>query len=145
MRIRYKGEQTIHKEINTFSVDKSLSLMSENQIAIFTAVSVLSEGFKAAEKLNEEGYSTALFSFPIIKPIDSEEILSCVQACEVIITMEENTVIGGFGSAVAEVLACSDSNNKAKLKRFDLNDEFPEVIGTREYLANYIRLILRQY
>ena len=63
---------------------------------------------KAAEMLEAEGISAAVVNMHTVKPIDAETILAMNEKCKGIVTAEEHSVIGGLGSAVAEVLAGHD-------------------------------------
>ncbi len=71
--------------------------------------------------LEKEGISAAVVNMHTIKPIDSEIILKMNQTCKAIITAEEHSVIGGLGSAVAEVLAGHDG---AKFAMVGIQDKF---------------------
>ena len=76
---------------------------------------------KAAEELEKEGISAAVVNMHTIKPIDTEIILEMNKKCKGIVTAEEHSVIGGLGSAVAEVLA---GNAGAKFERVGIQDKF---------------------
>ena len=69
-----------------------------------------------------------------IKPIDKECIIENAEKIKNIFTLEEHSVIGGLGTAVAEVLAETELDGKVKFKRFGLTDVFAPCTGTREYL-----------
>ena len=70
---------------------------------------------------------------PCVKPIDRDAILSAAKDCKVFITAEDNNILGGLGSAVAEVLSESGG---ASLKRLGLNDTFAQS-GDLEQLLDY--------
>ena len=62
------------------------------------------EALKAAAMLEKEGISAAVVSFGSVKPLDKDTILAMAGKVKGIVTAEEHTVLGGFGSAVAEVV-----------------------------------------
>ena len=140
LRIGYANEISIPKtKPLVIEFGKAVSYIEGNQVAIFTAGSILSEGYKAATMLNECGISTALCSFPTINPIDKSFLQDCFKKYDLIVTMEENVLNGGFGSSISEVYA-QTFEKKSVIKMFGLVDEFPEIIGDRAYLEEQYHL-----
>ena len=88
---------------------------------------------RAEEELRKAGYGVKLIEMPCVKPIDREAILWASKDCKVFITAEDNNVMGGLGSAVAEVLCEADG---ASLKRLGLEDIFAQS-GDYETLLDY--------
>lgn len=76
---------------------------------------------EAAKQLEAEGISAAVVNMHTIKPIDREIVLKMNSTCKAIVTVEEHSVIGGLGSAVAEVLA---GNAGAKFGMVGIQDKF---------------------
>ena len=60
----------------------------------------------------ENGITPSVYSFPTVKPIDEETIKKCAESHTIIVTCEENNIMGGFGSAVSEVMADNGLNSK---------------------------------
>lgn len=140
MRVGYVGEEIIHtSSIKNLKLGKAIKIIDGNTVAIFTAGSILNEGYKAADELNDRGISTSLYSFPTIKPIDTELIIEASQKYQLIISLEENNIIGGFGSAISEVYS-QLKEKKAFIKMIGLKDEFPTEIGTRKYLDDFYKI-----
>lgn len=83
--------------------------------------------------LVEKGYDPAVYTFPTVKPIDTEVIKECAKEFDVVVTCEEHNIVGGFGSAVAEVMA-EMKEKKAYLLRIGLNDEYSIKVGNQNYL-----------
>ena len=69
---------------------------------------------------------------PTIKPLYEKLILDSMKKTKVLVTLEEHSVIGGLGSAVAEVVA--ESGLPIKFKRIAVPDRFTKVIGLQEYM-----------
>ncbi|HIW17954.1 MAG TPA: transketolase family protein, partial [Candidatus Faecalicoccus intestinipullorum] len=82
-----------------------------------------------------EGIEPTIVNISSIKPIDEELIKKLAKEHEVIVTAEEHSVIGGLGSAVAEVLAKEGSG--CRLKMIGLNDEFGQSGKPKDLLAYY--------
>ena len=89
----------------------------------------------AVELLNKKGICPALYTFPTVKPIDKELITHCSNEYDLIVTVEEHNIIGGFGSAVSEVLS-ELPNGRARQIKIGLNDTYSCVVGTQKYLRN---------
>ena len=89
---------------------------------------------KAAEMLEAEGISAAVVNMHTVKPIDAETILAMNEKCKGIVTAEEHSVIGGLGSAVAEVLA---GHAGAKFERVGIQDKFGKSGKPDELFAAY--------
>lgn len=139
IRLGKGGEKNIHNEIKNFQIGKAIKISEGNEICIFATGAILSEANKATIKLNANGISTSLYSFPTVKPIDKEIIIDCAKKHKCIITIEEHNIVGGFGSAVSEVLSEIEGNH-AFLRKIGLNDKYSSVVGTQEYLRNYYEI-----
>ena len=73
-----------------------------------------------------------MVSFPCLKPLDAETVRSLGRRFAHLITVEENTVIGGFGSAVCEMIA--EEGTAARVHRVGLDDCYATVVGDQQYL-----------
>ena len=94
----------------------------------------------AAEQLQTEGLDIGVINARFAKPLDTETILKAVRECPFVITVEESTVVGGFGSAVLE--AASDAGlNTSTITRLGIPDRFVEH-GERAELLDSINLSL---
>ncbi len=102
------------------------------EIALICTGTILEEGLGAAAILREKGVKTALYSCPCIKPLNQEKILDLASPCRLIVTAEEHSVIGGLGSAVAEIL--SSLSEHAPLLIKGLPDTHRTDIGSTRYL-----------
>jgi len=86
----------------------------------------------AAERLAEKGISARVVSFPCLKPLDQDTVRDLLTSFRKIITVEEHTIIGGFGGAICEMAA--EMGSGCKVKRIGLEDCFTTVVGDRQYL-----------
>lgn len=140
IRLGKGREPLIHRDkIENYKIGKSIKIFDGSDCAIFSTGSISYEALKAAEKLNAENIGTAFFTFPTVKPIDTDVIKSYAKNCNMIVTVEENNIIGGFGSAVAEIIS-GLKGQKAFLKRVGINDEFTNIVGNHDYLKDYYKL-----
>lgn len=130
--IRLEGvrEPEIFPQSYEFKIGKGNIIKDGNEFCIISTGSIINEAIQAAKVLEEEcGLRTRVLNCPIIKPIDEELILQTAQIVRGIVTIEENTIWGGLGSAVAEILA--ENNCNVKFKRIGLKN-FAHGCGNRE-------------
>lgn len=138
LRLGRGGEKRIHEKIENFEIGKAI-LIQENKfenkdIAIFSTGAILDVACEVREELEKQGMGVVQYSFPTVKPLDTEVIKKCMKEYKNIITIEEHNIVGGFGSTVAEVMA--ENEGVAKLIRFGLNDSYTRIVGSQEYLRN---------
>ena len=86
-----------------------------------------------ADRIEHAGISCAVFSFHTVKPLDTDTICEAATASSLMIALEEHSVAGGFGSAVAEVVA-ELPFRAARFKRMGLPDGFSKVVGSHDFL-----------
>lgn len=133
LRLGRGGEKRIHDRIEGFKIGKALKVKDGERIAIFSTGAIFEEVQGAYDLLVEAGYHPAVYTFPTVKPIDKEVVEQCSKEYELIVTCEEHSIVGGFGSAVAEVMA-EMRQKKAHLLRIGLNDMYAIRVGNQNYL-----------
>lgn len=134
LRLGRGGEKRIHEKIENFQIGKAIKVKDGEKVCIFSTGAIFEEIAGAVSILNEQGINPAVYTFPTVKPIDREVILECAQKFDLIATVEEHNIVGGFGSAVAEVLA--EEPRKARLVKIGLNDTYSSKVGTQNYLRS---------
>lgn len=140
LRMGYRSEQLVPKpEGFALKPGRAACYAEGSTVAILTCGNILLEGYGATNELHEQGVSCALYSFPVLKPLDVELVRELAGRCELVATVEENVIAGGFGSAVAEVLAELPAP-RARLVRMGLDDEFPAEIGDKFHLRRHYGL-----
>ncbi len=119
---------------DVFEIGKG-RLMADGKDVAFVATGIMvSRALEAAERLKEKGISARVINIATIKPLDEEIILSAARETKGIITCEEHNIIGGLGSAVAEVLS---ESYPARLKRIGVRDSFGKSGDGTELLDKY--------
>jgi len=106
-------------------IGKAEVLSEGSDIAFFAVGSQVYTALRAAEGLKKDGIRVAVVNCRFIKPIDEELICETALKIKRIVTIEENVLMGGFGSAVLEVLNNKGINN-VRLIRIGLPDKFIE-------------------
>lgn len=139
LRLGRGGERRIHNSIPDFKIGKAILIADRRKtsgpnIALFSTGAILDEVCDACAALEKKGVGVIQYSFPTVKPIDQETILECAKGADAIFTVEEHNITGGFGSAVAEVLAGAGA--ATPLYRLGLNDEYCTKVGSQQYLRN---------
>lgn len=133
LRLGRGGEKRIHESIENFQIGKAIKVKSGSRVVIFSTGALFEEVQGAYDILVQKGYEPAVYTFPTIKPIDKDVIRECAEEYDLIVTCEEHNIVGGFGSAVAEVMA-EMRNKKAYLLRIGLNDMYAVHVGNQKYL-----------
>ncbi len=132
LRLGRGGEKKIHESLPNFKIGKAIKVQDGQKVAIFSTGAIFEEVTEANEILSQQGITPAIYTFPTVKPIDRAVIEECAKKFDLIVTCEEHNVVGGFGSAVAEVMC--EVPGKAKLVKVGLNDCYSTKVGSQKYL-----------
>lgn len=117
-----------------FEIGKGITLKDGKDITIVATGLMVYEAIQAAETLAAEGIDAGVINIHTIKPIDEELIAAAAAKTGLLLTVEEHSVIGGLGSAVADVLAVKQP---ARLVKIGVNDEFGHSGPAVELLKQY--------
>ena len=135
LRLGRGNEPRAHEgEITDWTFPKGIRLREGKDIALLSAGGILVELKRAAERLAEQGIGAEVWSFPCLKPLDADRIRELAERFSDLITVEEHTVTGGFGSAVCEVIA--ETGSGCRVHRMGLKDCFTTVVGDQAYLRH---------
>jgi transketolase len=104
-----------------FELGKGVTVREGSDVTIMATGMMVSEAVKAVDILKEEGISARLINIHTIKPIDKDIIIKAARETGAIVTCEEHNIMGGFGSAVAEVLV---QNYPVPLRMVGVQDKF---------------------
>lgn len=127
---------TIFDDGYRFEIGKGAMMRKGNDVAIVSCGIMTERAMRAAERLESSGIGTAVLHVPTVKPLDEELILSAAAECGAVVTAEEHSVIGGLGSAVAELLG---EKYPVPMRRVGVRDEFGRS-GTPSELLSYYHL-----
>ncbi|MDF2890288.1 MAG: transketolase [Clostridia bacterium] len=105
LRLSRAPAPTIFDDNYDFRIGKGVELKNGKDVAIIATGTILHNALKAAELLNEEGIEATVINIHTIKPIDEELIINAAKRTGAVVTVEEHSIYGGLGSAVAEVLS----------------------------------------
>lgn len=135
LRLGRGGEPVLDTPTDDFQIGRALPVADGHDVALLFTGAIGEEVVAARESLCDEGIRPAIVSFPTVKPIDVEAIAALADRFSTLVTVEEHSVVGGFGSAVAEVLA-ELPGPRARLVRIGLDDRYSSVVGTQKYLRD---------
>ncbi|MDD3334459.1 MAG: transketolase C-terminal domain-containing protein [Eubacteriales bacterium] len=141
LRIGRGGEPHCHEagEIRGYQTGKALEQFSGTDAYLLTAGGILPSAIEAAKLLKAEGKCVGVASFPTIKPLDEEYLASICKKVSTLFTVEEHTIIGGFGGAVCECVS-GFKENRARVVRLGLNDTYCAIVGNQAYLEKQFGL-----
>jgi len=129
LRLTRQKLPALHGDEKIFESGKGIILKEGKEIALVGTGATVCEALKASEELSK--HTPWVVDMHTIKPIDRELVKRLAQSCRTIITIEDHNIIGGLGTAVAEVLA--EDGSKARLIRIGIRDTYAES-GTPEAL-----------
>jgi transketolase len=129
------GFPVVYEDDYDFQIGKAVEIKAGTDVSIVATGSMVYESLEAAKILQEVGISVSVLNMHTIKPIDTNALDNLIRKGKIIFTIEEHSITGGLGSAVAEYV--SSIPNSPVVNRIGLPDEF---VITAEY-----RYILEKY
>ena len=121
------------------SIAMPREIVSGTEVCLFTTGAIAAEAVKAAQILNEDNISVAVYTLSTIKPLDVDAIKKLAKQFKLLVSIEEHNIIGGLGSAIAEVTA-GISGTHAPLLCLGMKDQYSSIVGSHEFLRDYYGL-----
>ncbi len=134
-RIGRGRDPQIYEQGTPFEFGKAITHRTGTDITIIACGSTVHPAIEAADVLIAEGFSVGVVDMATIKPLDEAAVLDAGTRSGVVLTIEEHNVLGGLGSAVAEVLA--EHQPGARLVRHGIHDEFSLIAPPLHLYAHY--------
>ena len=120
--------------IKPFTIGKANVLREGKDVALFATGLMVNEALEAARLLEADGMDAAVINVHTIKPIDAECVTRYAEKCGKVITVEEHSVIGGLGDAVADVLM---GKVNCRFRKIGVNDRFGQSGKAADVLREY--------
>ena len=133
VRLARVNTPVIYDENQNFEIGKMIQIGDGTDVTVFATGVTVAETIQAQEELKEKGINIRVVDVHTIKPIDEEMIIKCAKETKRLISVEDHNVIGGLGSAIAEVLT---EKYPAKLERMGIKDTFGKS-GNAQKLMQY--------
>lgn len=127
-----------------FSIGKALPVREGGDALVVTTGVTLRLALDAAAQLASEGIECGVLHMPTVKPLDTEALLSRARVAPILVTVEENTVLGGLGGAVAEVVAEADFDSPKRFRRIGIPDAFATHYGSQAKLMEHYQITTAQ-
>ena len=138
LRLGKNGEPAALPEGTAFEIGRVVRVREGGDVAIISCGPMLTEALGAADLLAAGGVDAGVVHVGTIKPLDVEGVIEACAGRRTVVTVEEHTVLGGLGRAVAEALA--DAGCPAPLRRVGLPDCFAKAVGSRDHLIRHYGL-----
>lgn len=132
VRLGKAGDPVVHKQERPLEIGKGMVLAEGRQAAVIAAGSMVFPALQAVETLRSKGLAVTLVDMHTIRPLDVDLVRQCASTHELIVTVEEHSITGGLGSAVAEML-CEDGY-KGAFRRMGIPERLQRIVGDAEYL-----------
>jgi transketolase len=133
LRLGRSGEPRVHWDGLDFQLGKSVRLTEGSDITLIATGTMLYTAVQVAERLSQDGIQARVLSMHTVKPLDAEAVHAAACETGAIVTIEEHSILGGLGSAVAEILA-EHPEFRVPFKRLGLPPTFTSLVGSQDYL-----------
>lgn len=144
MRMGKKGEPVVHSgPIADFRIGKAITLAEGTEVCLLSTGNILPEVLDAGRRLGQAGISVRVASCHTVKPLDDAYLTEAFRCFDRVVTVEEHSVIGGLGSAVAE-WAIDAGVDSRKLLRIGTPDRFFKLSGEQRFARECLGLTGQQ-
>lgn len=135
LRLGRGGEPELGVPAERFQIGRAIMVADGTDAALLFTGAIGDEVLAARAYLADSGVDAAIMSFPTVKPLDADMVAEIGARFDVLVTIEEHNLVGGFGSAVSEVLT-GVGGSRGRLVRLGLDDLYATVVGSQAYLRH---------
>lgn len=147
IRMAKGGDPVVSCEENGFVIGKAIPMRTahaKQSIALMATGVMTTNCLAAADLLAEKGIDASVIHFHTVKPLDEAAVLKHAKDASLVVTVEEGVMIGGFGSAVTDLLVAKLGHALPAMVRLGLSDEFPHKYGAQNDLFEVYGLMPHQ-
>lgn len=137
IRLGKGGDPVVSSDSIPFAIGHAMPIREGRDVLLVTTGITLRLALKAADILKNAGIEAAVLHMPTIKPLDTGTLLHYMNGVTAVLTVEEHTVLGGLGSAVAETMVEAGFNAVKRFKRIGIPDVFSDRYGSQDDLMAY--------
>lgn len=134
IRLAKGGDPVVTASNPPFAIGRAVPMRPGTDALLVTTGVLLKPALDAAAGLEARGISAGVLHVHTVKPLDTATLLQCMASVRVVVTAEEHSIIGGLGSAVAEVLAEAGLSPVRRFARLGIPDVFPDHYGSQAEL-----------
>ena len=139
LRLGRAGEPIVHEQAPIpWAIGRAIRAREGTDGTLISTGGMLATAVEVANRLSESGQQVRILSMPTLKPFDSDSVLQAAEETDFVVTLEEHTILGGLGSAVAEVLA--ESGCSVLFKRIGVPATFTKEVGSQDHLRRINKL-----
>ncbi len=139
VRIGKKNEPVIHDRVPEFTIGQAMPLRAGAEVCLLAAGTILPNTLEAAKLMAQADVSPEVINYHTIKPLDTRVLEDVFGRFRLVVTIEEHSLIGGLGAAVAEWLADRGPVG-ARLLRLGTPDAFLHTAGSQKYARRLLGL-----
>jgi transketolase len=144
LRLGKKGEALVHAApLASFEIGKAITVADGDEVCLLSTGNMLPEAVEAARELETRGISAKVVSFHTVKPLDETCLADAFSRFRLVATLEEHSLIGGLGAAIAEWLTDTETRAR-KLLRFGTPDAFFKQSGEQDHAREQLGLTAPQ-
>jgi transketolase len=133
LRLGKAGEPNVHQGPIDFQLGRAIRLRDGSDLTLISTGGMLGTAVAVAERLAERSVAARVLSMHTLKPLDEEAVRAAARDTGAIATLEQHSIIGGLGSAVAEVLA-EPPGERVRFRRIGVPSAFSERVGSQKWL-----------
>jgi transketolase len=134
IRLGKGGDPIVSNDRVLFQIGKAIPIREGCDALIITTGITLKFALDAAQTLGERGIEAAILHMHTVKPLDVDALRTYADPVAAIVTVEEHSIIGGLGGAVAEILVETNFRSAKRFKRIGIPDMFPDKYGSQNSL-----------
>lgn len=139
VRLAKDSSEVVHSTVPELALGEAYKIVDGEKVVVLANGPMLNSAHELVERLYKQGHrDVGLYSMPTVKPLDMTLLSALATKAEAIITIEENSITAGFGSAVAENLL--EMGYQGIFRRLGLPDSFFQEVGSREHLLRHVEL-----
>lgn len=135
LRLTNGGTPVVHTEKIKIKIGDPIQLAHGKDLTLFVSGSLLPQSMEVVDLLAQKGLKASLYSTPTVKPLNEKVICQIIEKSKIIFSLEEHSIIGGLGDALAEIVA--ESGSRRRLCRLGVRDIFTGITGSHNFLLDY--------
>jgi transketolase len=139
-RVARGGDPLVQQSEHRFQIGKAIVLQEPKELLLIASGIMVHRAIEVAGQLKLEGIQTGVINMHTIKPLDIETLSSYLTTTPNVITLEEHSIIGGLGSAVAQLIAEGTRHPQGLFRMMGIPDCFPDKYGRQGDLIKYFGL-----
>jgi len=138
IRLGKGGDPIVSTDAAPFRIGRAIPMVAGDDVLLVTTGVTLKLALEAAAALKTQGIGATVLHMPTVKPLDAESFLTHARRADAIVSIEEHSIVGGLGGALAEVIAEAGFEPARRFKRIGIPDVFPHGYGSQAtMMAHY--------